>query len=274
MLDADHIRTIAAREKLNPGTIEKDYVLSKTIMSLAQLENFQHHLVFKGGTALKKCYYPSWRYSEDLDFTARDELPSDRINTLFDSTVKKVESLFGVSMRVSEYSQYPRHGTTIVSAQLKLSYDGPLRKTSGLKNNIRIDIALDETIVSETLQKKVKKQYADDIDATVPIYSLEEIIAEKLRSILQRGKSRDYYDVWVLLKGHNKDFSSKLMIEIMKKKCKDGNIPVPKLDDFFLQASVDEAGRYWERGLAHQVTSLASFDVVLGELKSILRKII
>jgi len=267
MLDADHIRTIAAREKLNPGTIEKDYILSKTIMSLAQLEDFQKHLVFKGGTALKKCYYPSWRYSEDLDFTARDELPGDQINTLFDSAVRKVESLFGVSMRVSEYSQYPRPKTVIVSAQLKLSYDGPLRKTSGLKNNIRIDIALDETIASGTSQKKVKKQYADDIDTTVPIYSLEEIIAEKLRSILQRGKSRDYYDVWILLKDHKKDFSSELMVKIMKKKCKDKNIPVPKLEDFFLPASVDEAKRFWDRGLAHQVDKLPSFGKAIEELK-------
>lgn len=119
MIDADYIRTIAAGAKLSPGTIEKDYVLSKTIMALAQLDEFQNNLVFKGGTALKKCYFPNWRFSEDLDFTSRNKFSPEQINQLFDAVVKKVESLFGVTMRVAEYSQYPRKETTIVSAQLK-----------------------------------------------------------------------------------------------------------------------------------------------------------
>ena len=54
MIDADFIRAIAATEKVSPGMIEKDYVLSKAIMALAHLDEFQNDLVFKGGTALNK----------------------------------------------------------------------------------------------------------------------------------------------------------------------------------------------------------------------------
>ena len=31
------------------------------------------HWVFKGGTCLKKCYFETYRFSEDLDFTLTDE---------------------------------------------------------------------------------------------------------------------------------------------------------------------------------------------------------
>ena len=68
MIDAAIIRTLAAKEKLDPGIIEKDYVLSKALMALSQVDGFQAALIFKGGTALKKCYYRQWRFSEDLDF--------------------------------------------------------------------------------------------------------------------------------------------------------------------------------------------------------------
>lgn len=274
MIDPVQIKTQAAQAKIDPGIVEKDYVISKALMALSRDEEFQNNFVFKGGTALKKCYYPQWRFSEDIDLTATAKLKSREIKTIFQKAVDAESQLFGIPMRVMEYSQYPKTGNGAITAQLKLGYDGPLRKASGQKNNIRVDISFDEKIHTDPVNKAVFKRYTDDIDATIRVYILEEIIAEKLRSILQRGKSRDYYDVWILLKDYKKDFSSKLMIEIMKKKCKDKNIPVPKIEDFFVPASIDEAGRYWERGLAHQVANLASFDIVVGELKSMLRKII
>ena len=274
MIDPTQIKTLAAQAKIDPGIVEKDYILSKALMALSKDEGFQNKFVFKGGTALKKCYYPEWRFSEDIDLTTTVKLKSKEIKAIFQKSVDAESQLFGVPMRIMEYSQYPKTGNGLITAQLKLGYDGPLRKASGQKNNIRVDISFDERIYTDPVDKAVFNKYTDDIDAIIKVYTLEEIIAEKLRSILQRGKSRDYYDVWILLKDYHKDFSSKLMIDIMKKKCKDKNIPVPKLEDFFLPESIDEAGRYWERGLAHQVTSLASFEVVVSKLKSMLRNII
>ena len=47
----------------------------------------------------------------------------------------------------------------------------------------------------------------------IDIYSPNEILVEKLRSILQRGKARDYYDVWRLLK--EKDFDQGKIGELL-----------------------------------------------------------
>jgi len=102
---------------------------------------------------------------------------------------------------------------------------------------------------------------------------LEEILSEKLRSILQRGKSRDYYDVWVLLKNYKNDFSNELLWEILKGKCEFKDIPIPKTEDFFNQERTDEAGRYWERGLAHQLNDVPDFKLVLEELKYLIKAI-
>ena len=51
MIDATEIRTLAAQAKIDPGIIEKDYVLSKALMALSQIESFNQNLLFKGGTA-------------------------------------------------------------------------------------------------------------------------------------------------------------------------------------------------------------------------------
>ena len=273
MIEADTIRAIAADKSIHPGIIEKDYVLSKVLMALSQIDLFNQSLLFKGGTALKKFYYPEWRFSEDLDFTSKEKLKPKEVKSVFQEAVDKVGTLFGLSMRVIEYSQYPKTGDDLVSAQFKLGYDGPLRKSSGQKNNVRVDVAFEEKLISEPVQKKILSGYADDIESELVVYSLEEILSEKLRSILQRGKSRDYYDVWILLKKYKNDFSNKKLWKILKEKCKFKDIPAPKTEDFFNKERTEEAGRYWERGLAHQLNDLPDFEKVLEELKDLIKAI-
>ena len=274
MIDAAIIRTLAAKEKLDPGIIEKDYVLSKALMALSQVDGFRDALIFKGGTALKKCYYHQWRFSEDLDFTSRAPLNPNEVKSMFEKACEVATRQSGISLRVMEYSQYPKSGNKLTTAQLKLGYDGPLRKSSGQKNNVRVDIAFDEKIVSEPVFREILQQFPDDIKVAIPAYPLEEIVAEKLRSILQRGKSRDYYDVWILLKDYGKDFDRSLTRDIFTQKCRFKEIPDPKTEDFFKAEQLAEAERFWERGLAHQLPNLPTFTSVVDSLRESIEKLL
>ncbi len=64
-LDLETIARIARRQNLSMGNAEKDYVLSAALNVIAGLPL---DLVFKGGTCIKKAYYPGFRFSSDLDF--------------------------------------------------------------------------------------------------------------------------------------------------------------------------------------------------------------
>lgn len=274
MIDASVIRTLAAKEKLDPGIIEKDYVLSKALMGLAAVDEFRDVLIFKGGTALKKCFYRQWRFSEDLDFTSRTVLSPSDVKSIFEKACTVTTRQSGLAIRLSEYSQYPKTGNKLTTAQLKLGYDGPLRKSSGQKNNVRVDIAFDEVIVADPVSRDVIQQYADDAKTELQTYPLEEIVAEKLRSILQRGKSRDYYDVWILLKEFGGDFDHRRTREIFLKKCQQKELPEPNTEDFFNTEQLAEAERFWERGLAHQLPNLPSFTSVKESLRELIKELI
>jgi len=273
MLAAHEIRSRAAQASVDPGIVEKDYVLSKVLIALAPSAAFQERFRFKGGTALKKCFYPHWRFSEDLDFTITDSVPVKEIQALFQEAVDKVKELFGFSMRVLEFSQYPKTASP-VSVQLKLGYDGPLRKGSGQKNNIRVDLAFDEQIVLEPISRPLLPMYPDDTTVALPVYPLEEIVAEKLRSILQRGKSRDYYDVWLLLKDHTSDFSLGVTQRVLREKCRHRGIPSPTVEMFLQPERVVEAQKFWERGLAHQVSALPALGHVVTDLQRLLTQVV
>ena len=48
--------------------IEKDYCIGWVLKSIGENAFLKENLAFKGGTAIKKVYFPEARFSEDLDF--------------------------------------------------------------------------------------------------------------------------------------------------------------------------------------------------------------
>ena len=54
---------------LRANVVEKDYVLGWMLAGIFNHPVIESSWVFKGGTCLKKCFFETYRFSEDLDFT-------------------------------------------------------------------------------------------------------------------------------------------------------------------------------------------------------------
>ena len=67
MISKEEILHIANQKGITAFMIEKDYVLGWILNAIG--DHLKKYWVFKGGTCLKKCYFPDYRFSEDLDFT-------------------------------------------------------------------------------------------------------------------------------------------------------------------------------------------------------------
>ena len=61
------------KSEVTKSTIDKDWVLGHFLDAIFSISELREKLVFKGGTCIKKCYIPDYRFSEDLDFTCTDE---------------------------------------------------------------------------------------------------------------------------------------------------------------------------------------------------------
>jgi predicted nucleotidyltransferase component of viral defense system len=72
MIDRIEIHEAANETCLNPYVIEKDYVIGWVLAGIYNHPEIRDAWVFKGGTCLKKCFFETYRFSEDLDFTLRD----------------------------------------------------------------------------------------------------------------------------------------------------------------------------------------------------------
>ena len=72
MIDRREILAEAERLTLLPNVVEKDYVLGWMLAGIYAHPDISDSWVFKGGTCLKKCWFETYRFSEDLDFMLTD----------------------------------------------------------------------------------------------------------------------------------------------------------------------------------------------------------
>lgn len=253
MIPADRIREAARNKGFPAGVMEKDYALAWLLYGIYN-SKLKDVLAFKGGTALSKIYFPKfWRLSEDLDFTAVKQIQPKEMETMLKDCLNMLNEKTGMSFHVASFHSNPEH--IIISVQ----FTGPLGK-----NAIRMDISLNETLVTKFLKKKIADDYSDSKKFDVLVYSLDEIFLEKLRSIIQRGKSRDYFDAWMLLKKSrfDKDKIKKLFAE----KCNFKNIK-PSYELFFEDTKLNEARDFWEKGLARLMKEVPDFETVINDLR-------
>ena len=256
MLTEEEIRRIARRKKMSVGLTDKEYVIEWLLKGIYE-SKIQDRLIFKGGTAIQKVYFPeTWRFSHDLDFTAL--YPGIGIETELKEIFNAIEERSSVKLKFKSFHETP--GSIIAEVQ----FLGPLNA----RNRIRLDISLDEEIITEPVLKEMVSQYPDIGRYKVRVYSLEEIVVEKIRSILQRGKSRDYYDVWMLLKVEKFDLEDIRRLLIVK--CESKGIEF-ETELIFDENKLNDAKGFWEIGLKELVRELPDFDLVIDELRHVLR---
>ena len=77
MIDRREIIDIAGAQSLSPQIVEKDYALGWILAGIYQHEALAQDWIFKGDTCLKKCFFETYRFSEDLDFTLHDPVHLD-----------------------------------------------------------------------------------------------------------------------------------------------------------------------------------------------------
>lgn len=253
MITDDKIREAARNKGFPAGVIEKDYALTWLLYGIYS-SKLKEILAFKGGTALSKVYFPKfWRLSEDLDFTAVKRVQPKEIETMLKDCLSLLNEKTGMSFHIESFHSNPGH--IIISLQ----FTGPFGK-----NAIRMDISLNEMLATKLLEKEISDGYPDSKKFVVLAYSLDEILLEKLRSIIQRGKGRDYFDVWMLLKKSrfNKDKIRKLFMD----KCEYKNIK-PKYEMFFEETKLNETRDFWEKGLARLMKVVPDFETIINDLR-------
>ena len=100
MIPKNELVDQATQANLQTHVIEKDYVLGWLLAGINQRLELRESWVFKGGTCLKKCYFDTYRFSEDLDFTLRDKshINADFLRDAFTGIVAWIYDASGIEI--------------------------------------------------------------------------------------------------------------------------------------------------------------------------------
>jgi len=183
MISKDELKNYKKLAQYNLGQAEKDYLQSIILFILYQ--EIGQELIFKGGTALSKCF-GSDRFSEDLDFTV---LKKKNFKEIINMGLKR----FLLEYEIKEIN-------TENSLNLIYRIKGPLYNGSRQSLcKIKLDFSKRENIEIKTINKKIG-YYMDNIPVfEIVCMNLKEILAEKIRTIYTRNKARDVYDTNFLI---------------------------------------------------------------------------
>ncbi|MEK7354936.1 MAG: nucleotidyl transferase AbiEii/AbiGii toxin family protein, partial [Bdellovibrionota bacterium] len=256
--------------------VEKDYALGWLLWGINQHPRSKEW-IFKGGTCLKKCYFETYRFSEDLDFSilGSTQPSAEELTTLMAEVCDSIYEASGLEFPKASIEfdifKNPRGSTSI---QGGLKYRGPVRPQIGIANmpRIKIDLTLDEPLILPPATKSVDHPYSDipEDGISISAYSYEEIFAEKVRALAQRLRPRDLYDVIHLHRRLDLNPNRVLVRSTLESKCTLRGIPVPTLASLQSHEHRQSLESEWETQLKHQIPVLPAFESFLAELPSVL----
>jgi predicted nucleotidyltransferase component of viral defense system len=273
VIDKREIINFSRELSLAPNVVEKDYVLGWLLAGIAQHPELSSTWIFKGGTCLKKCFFETYRFSEDLDFTITEpaQLNSEFLTKAFTEIAEWVYETAGIEIakELIRFDVYTNpHGGTSVEG--RISFRGPMQRERDL-TRVRLDLTADEVLVLEPVMRKVHHPYTDNPGEGIEVrcYSFEEVFAEKIRALKERLRPRDLYDVVHLYRHDNLRPDRQVIMETLHDKCQFKGITIPTAQDFMDHAGRDELQAEWGNMLGHQLPALPPFQEFWRELPTV-----
>lgn len=252
-----------------PETVlERDYCLSWFLVGLSR-SPLRDRLAFKGGTALKKCYFADYRFSADLDFTLIGETSWEEIERHLAVAFEETRRASGVEISLDHLDRHSHEN----SHTFYLAYEGPL--PGGRGRTVKSDITIRERIVLALEERPVLRGYDEygDLpeDARVRVYSLDEVAAEKTVALLDRARNepRDLYDLWFLTANGHVRLSD--LVDPVARKLEFRGLTLAQVGREFA-AKEARLKKLWQVRLAAQMAKLPEFDAVYREVRRTLRQ--
>lgn len=264
MIKPGEIQQKARAVGVRDQQIEKDYILSWILFGVSQHEQLSKEIVFKGGTVLKKIYFEDYRFSEDLDFTLlKNKISNEQIFEWFSQTFEFIKNEANIPLEIIDNNEHEDGGVNFY-----ISYIGPLGG-QGSNKRVKVDISRSEQLVFDPIMKSVFIDYSDLEEHQLLCYPLEEVLVEKMRSVMQRMQARDFYDLWYLLEVHGMEVD--FYVSEFKTKCESKNL---KAEDFTtkLNERLPQYKGRWLSSMKEQIKDLPDFEQVEREVMRHLKK--
>lgn len=165
--------------------VEQDLIIERALVELYKMPLVRKNLAFKGGTALNKLFVdPQARYSEDIDLTLVNKIPIGK-------TIDQLRDALDPWLGKPKW----KHS----SFSIKFFY--PYTAISGESVKLKVEINMtnyEQVFGLQYMDFEHDSSYFSG-RSTITTYELDELMGTKLRALYNRNKSRDLFDMWLVM---------------------------------------------------------------------------
>jgi len=193
-----------------------------------------------------------------------NEITNEQIFAWFKETFEYVREETNIPLEIIDNNEHEDGGINFY-----ISYVGPF---GGQGNNkkVKVDISRSEKLEFEPVMKDVFISYSDVEEHQLLCYPLEEVLVEKMRTVMQRMQARDFYDIWYLLEQHGMD--ADFHMKEFAKKCASKDLNPSDFPKKLTERLPQYKGR-WKSSMSEQIKDLPSFEQVEREVQRHFKKL-
>lgn len=199
MIDKNEIDQMADLLQVHTSHVQRDYVHGWFLSFFYSNSTYADKLVLKGGNALRKGYFENSRYSRDIDFTTNLGINEDdfgrELNGICDALTERCGLVFDTSKTRVEKKK--RADAEKEISEARLYFRDFYGKESELILGVRLDVTQFDRLYLPVEERFLIHPYSDSDVCSKPIkcVKLEEILATKMRCLLQRKHIADLFDL-------------------------------------------------------------------------------
>lgn len=277
MIEKPEIEAKAEELGVHIANVQRDYVFGWLLSGVYQLDNpLQQLLILKGGNCFRKAYFEHARFSNDLDFSIQTELDLDLFLHALKQACVFAGDRSGVEFLVDESRLMKKD---LVDRESQIYEARIYFKSFYGEEDVRIRVNLDikeyDRIILPVLTRRLIHSYSDAMicQADIRCLKLEELLASKLKALLQRRHSPDLYDfVHAVFFQKALDVSRReVLTTFLKKTIYEPDPMVAK--NLLLGLPFKVIRGFWEEYLVCPKMSLFSFDDAENWFKTVVGEI-
>lgn len=278
MIYREEIEEKASEFDIHPTNVERDYVFGWLLSGIYNASTLKDILVLKGGNAFRKGYFPTTRFSSDLDFSTQRRIDPQSLQSELNKVCDFVHEYSGVQFeKERNLVKEKKHSDKNLSVyEARIYFKDFYGKPGIVTIKVKLDITEFEKIYLPTQKRLLIHPYsdADDCKAEIECMKLEEMLAAKLKCLLQRRHSFDLFDlVYAIFVNKELDVNKPEIVSVFLRKTIFSRSP-GVARNLLLGLPLDLFKGYWERHLVCPKESRFPFENALEWFGTFIKEIL
>lgn len=278
MIVRGEIETVSQQLGIHTSHVQRDYVHGWLLSLLYSSSPLGKQLVLKGGNCLRKAYFEGGRYSRDLDFSTSTNIPDSDLGRELNAVCRALGERAGIIFDTERTRVQEKRGADAEKriSEARLYFRDFFGQESELILGVRLDVTQFDRFYLPVQERYLIHPYSDAAACATLIrcVKLEELLATKMRCLLQRRHIADLFDlVYATLISQDLEADRSELLSVFFRITIFGRSPgVAK--GLFIDLPLEALGRFWSNYIVCPKKSWFSFDTAKDRFLSFVDSLI